>query len=283
MKKSLSLWSVNRLFTSGVLTLTGFVEFAAGIGAEAVEIVSFLLKEKDRQLPELMRALEKTGLSLAAYSISSDFAKPTEQERTDMLASVCLEIETAASLGCAVVRVFSSDFGNGLAFDVARGYIVDGLKKASAHAARFGVTLALENHGYYAGTAAQMQQILSDVDTPNLRVTLDIGNFILMDDDPAAAAKVLAPFAALAHVKDFYHVRDYYPLKAYKANSGEKYIGAVIGSGVIDVKYALEQLHAAQYAGFLSLEYDGGEADTRENLGRGMEVLSSILSGLANK
>jgi uncharacterized protein YsxB (DUF464 family) len=49
---------------------------------------------------------------------------------------------------------------------------------------------------------------------------------------------------------------------------------------VIDVKYALKQLIKARYEGYLSLEYDGGEADTRENLKTGMEILGILLKSL---
>lgn len=280
MKKSLSLWSVHRLYEQGIINLTQFVQFAHEIGAEGVEVVSFLLKDKDKQLPELMGALEEYGLALAAYSISNDFAKSSPEERSDMLEHVKKEIDIAEMLHCNTVRVFSSDYGNGIDYEVAREWIVDGLKQVCNYAKEKNINICLENHGYFAGTCAQMEQMINDVSCDNLKVTLDIGNFILMDDNPAHAAYVLASKAALVHVKDFHLVQDSYPMKAYKANSGKKYIGAVISTGVIDVKYALEQLIKADYTGYLSLEYDGGEADTRENLKIGMEILDILLKSL---
>lgn len=277
MKKSLSLWSVHRLFEQGRLSIGDFVDFAADLGAEGVEIVSFLLTDKQRQLGELMAALRRRGLALAAYSINSDFALDSEEKRREMMARVQGEIDTAAALGCPVVRVFSSDFGNGIPYEQARQWIVEGLSEASRYAGEHNVRLALENHGYFAGTCQQMEELLAAVDSPWLSTTLDIGNFILMDDDPKAAARALAPKAALVHVKDFHRVQDNYPLKAYTSNGGRKYIGAVITSGVIDVDYALRQLYMNGYDGFLSLEYDGGESDPRENLRAGMDILGRLL------
>ena len=75
MKKCLSLWSVHRLFEQNKISLGEFVSFASDIGAEGVEIVSFLLTDKERQLKELKDALERYHLTLAAYSINSDLQK----------------------------------------------------------------------------------------------------------------------------------------------------------------------------------------------------------------
>lgn len=278
MKKCLSLWSVHRLFEQNKISLGEFVSFASDIGAEGVEIVSFLLTDKERQLKELKDALERYHLTLAAYSINSDFAKSTESERRSMIDDVKEEIDTATALGCQVVRIFSSDFGNGNPYATARSHIVEGLKEVCAYAGTKNVYLALENHGYFAGTCRQMEDILRDVDSRWLFVTLDIGNFILMDDDPAYGAMRLAPKAALVHVKDFHRVSESYPLKTYTSNAGLRYIGAVITTGVIDVKYALEQLYRNDYKGYLTLEYDGGEPDTRENLRTGMDILGRLLN-----
>lgn len=278
MKKCLSLWSVHRLFEQNLMSLSDFVAFAAHIGAQGVEIVSFLLNDKERQLKELAEALAHYHITLAAYSINSDFAGNTDDGQNAMIEYVKSEIDTAAALGCPVVRIFSSDFGNGSAYETVRRRIVEGIKEVCAYAGTKNVCLALENHGYFAGTCRQMEDILKDVDSPRLFAALDIGNFILMDDDPAEAARRLAPRAALVHVKDFHRVSEDYPLKVYTSNGGQRYIGAVITSGVIQVKYALEQLYKNNYKGYLTLEYDGGELDTRENLGIGMDILDRLLS-----
>ncbi len=280
MKKSLSLWSVHRLFEAGDLSLKGFIDFAKSIDAEGVEIVSFLLKDKLTEMKEVMQLLKDNNMSLAAYSIANDFAKERAEERQNMIEQIKEEINIAEQIGATTIRVFSSDFGNGLAFDEARGYIVEGLKIICSYAKDKNIKIAMENHGYFSGTSSQVLQILQDVDSDNLFTTLDIGNFILVDDDPKKAAEMLAKTAALVHVKDFHHVQSYYPAKAYKANSGEKYIGAVIGSGVIDVRHALKQLKNSGYDGYLTLEYDGGEQDTRENLKLGMDNLTAILEML---
>lgn len=280
MKKSLSIWSVHRLYEQGTLTLEGFADFAQSIGAQGVEMVSFLLKNPKDEMPKFVEILKSRNLELASYSISNDFAKATSEERIEMIEHIKTELDIANSINCKTVRVFSSDFGNGAEFESARAWIVDGLKQTCDYADKYGINICLENHGYFAGTSDQMLVMLNEVNKKNLKVTLDIGNFILMDDDTCAAADKLAPMAALVHVKDFHLVRDYFPLKAYKANSGKKYIGAVIGTGVVDVQYSLKQLKANNYTGFLSLEYDGGESDTRENLQNGMQVLESILTNL---
>ena len=78
--------------------------------------------------------------------------------------------------------------------------VVPLLREACAAARDLGLTLALENHGDL--TAAQVIHLLEEVDDPHLRVCFDTANALRVGDDVAAAARELAPFVELVHLKD---------------------------------------------------------------------------------
>jgi sugar phosphate isomerase/epimerase len=63
-----------------------------------------------------------------------------------------------------------------------------------------GVRIAIENHADYRGH--ELAAILERVDSPAVGAKLDTGNALAAVEDPADAARALAPFVFATHVKD---------------------------------------------------------------------------------
>jgi len=277
LKSSLSIWSLHKMVDRREMDMVSFIDYAATTGIEGVELVSFFWKDKEREIPLITESLKRNNLQLCCYSIDNDFAKPNASEREDMLTHVKSEIDTAVKLGTKIVRVFSSDYGNGVNYNQAKAWIVEGLKKSAQYAKDKGVIICLENHGYYAGKSTQILELFSLVNQENVKLTLDIGNFILVDENPVEAIDKLKGIVAHVHVKDSHEVSEDYKEKTYTCNSGKKIIATVLGTGVVDVAHAIRALKSVNYNGFLSIEYDGYEENTKPSVEQGICNLKSYL------
>ena len=68
------------------------------------------------------------------------------------------------------------------------------------HAEEVGVVMALENHMDYRCT--EIAEIISEVDSPWLRVNFDFANSYSVIEDPLDAACAVAEWTVMAHIKD---------------------------------------------------------------------------------
>ncbi|WP_042168376.1 sugar phosphate isomerase/epimerase family protein [Paenibacillus gorillae] len=256
-KIALSAWSCHSYYNEG-WTNAQFIEFAATTDAQGVELLSFYWNP-ERDPEEVKDALARTGLKLACFGASNNFADADPEKRQAQLADIKLSIDNAVLLGAGVVRVFAGDLRDGLVFDEVRSWIIDGLKEASAYAEEQGIVLCLENHGLLAGKAEQVAAIIQDVNSPNLRSTFDAGNFLLVDEDPSNAVQELKSLVRHVHVKDFVQVEQDYNGSFYRSLSGQPYAGRVTGEGVVDLPFIIGQLKEIGYDGWYTVEYEGDE------------------------
>lgn len=79
--------------------------------------------------------------------------------------------------------------------------IAENLKYLAEEAEQCGVVMALENHLDYRGY--EIAEIIEQVGSPFLRVSLDTANPFTVFEEPVEAAKVLAPYTVTVHFKDF--------------------------------------------------------------------------------
>src|SRR5690606_30404134 len=100
------------------------------------------------------------------------------------------------------------------------------------------VVLGLENHWGLGRTADGVLRVLREVDSPWLKATLDTGNFL---EDQYTQYAQLAPHTVLVQAKTYYGGGTWYTLE-------------------IDYQRVAEILREANYRGYISLEFEGGEA-----------------------
>ena len=281
MKLSISMWSVVSAVRQGRMDLPGFIEFAAQQqqnGAQGVELLDYFWRDRDAEIPKVMRQIGDAGLELAVYSIGNDFFQPERGAWEKQLADVRTGVEVADRLGVRTLRVFSGNAKPGYAFEDGLAWIVEGLAASAEHAQRYHVTLALENHGLMAGRSDQVQQVIAAVGSPALRANIDTGNFLLVGQNPTDAAQELAPLAALVHLKDFRCARPDETEHIYKALDGTPFTGAVVGQGQVDLPAIVKLLDAAGYGGWLSLEYEGGDDPLAVGVPQSLQAAQHLLA-----
>ncbi|MDO3679487.1 sugar phosphate isomerase/epimerase family protein [Paenibacillus ehimensis] len=279
MKTSLSIWSVHRYVQNGSMDNIGFIDFVGKTGAQGVELLSVFWNDQKDDAQQVREALARNGLELACFGACNNLAVTDPAERREQIADVTGSVDKAAQLGAKVVRVFSGDKAADVTYEQAKAWIIEGLKEGAAYAQQRGITLCLENHGYFAGKADQVLEVIDEVNSPALRSTFDTGNFLLVDDQPNEAMDKLLGVVSHVHFKDFLPVGEDYAGRKYKSLGGVLYAGKVPGEGIVDLKHLLGKLKRSGYQGWLTVEYEGDD-EQKEGSVRSIDNLKAILAKL---
>ena len=278
MKLSLSMYSCVRAVQTGQLDLMGFVDYAAAQGVAGVELLDIFWSDAERELPSVKRRIAEVGLEVAVYSISNDFIKPEAEARALELADLKRGVDIARELDVGLLRVFSGSAREGISQAEGEAWILEGLSAGAAYGEAQGVTLALENHGRFAGRSDQVRAIIESVGSPALRVNFDTGNFVPVGQDPVAAARDLADLVALVHLKDIRPASADETGHVFAGADGQLLTGAIIGAGVVDLPGVRAVLDGAGYAGWWSLEFEGAEEPLEIGVPQSLAAARRLLS-----
>jgi len=94
------------------------------------------------------------------------------------------------------------------------------------------ITLAIENSSLCLYTCYQLAEILRRIDDPLVGACVDVANSLGLLENPVETVKVLSPYAASVHIKDFCIER--------RTGGGFIISGAPIGEGILDVRAVLD-------------------------------------------
>ena len=259
MKLGVSMYSYFGMWRSGTLDTPGFIKLARNIGADGVELLEPLWRNKAEELPVVDETLESTGIRVGVYSVSNDFVSSNPADRSLALDKIKVGVDSANHFGAKVVRVFAGNAKEDISFDQAFHWIVEGLQAGAEYAATHGVKLALENHGKLAGKSDQVKRILDAVGSLALGANPDTGNFLLVHEAPHEAIQALATRAVMVHFKDFHEVPSSFEGFAYTSTDGLKFTGTAIGEGDVALEVCVNELNQAGFDGWLNIEYEGSE------------------------
>ncbi len=277
MKLSLSMYSCVLAVRAGRLDLMGFVDYAAAQEVAGVELLDIFWTDAEREIPQVKQRIADAGLEVAVFSISNNFVQPDARARAGELADLKRGVDFAVELGTDLLRVFSGDAREGVTQDQGNAWILEGLSAGAAYAESRGVTLALENHGRFAGRSDQVRDITEQVGSPALRVNFDTGNFLPVGQDPVAAARELAEWIVLVHLKDIRRAGDNEPSHVFLDPAGQLLTGSVIGDGLVDLPALMTMLRETGYAGWLSLEFEGAEEPLSIGVPRSLAAARALL------
>ncbi len=278
MKLSVSMYSCVRAAQAGQLDLLGFIDYAAARGVAGVELLDMFWSDVERELPQVKQRLADAGLEVAVYSISNNFIQPEAEARVRELGDLKRGVDLALELGVDLLRVFSGSARDDVSQEQGEAWILEGLSAGAAYAASRGVILALENHGRFAGRSDQVRAIIEQVGSPALRVNFDTGNFLPVGQDPVEAARELAAWTALVHLKDMRLAGAGEAGHVFEAPDGRKLTGSIIGEGLVDLAAVRAVMDGAGYAGWWSLEYEGSEDALNVGVPRSLAAARSMLA-----
>lgn len=277
MKLSVSMGSFTREFQQGKMDVFQFMKRCKELDIDGIEFMDSLWKNKAKEMPEVQKFLKEQNLLVSAYAINNDMVMETTQQRTEQIEIIKKGVDDAVALGAKVVRIYAGDSRNGLTLERCFDYIVGGLIAGARYAEKKGILLALENHGQLAGRGDQIRKIIDEVGSDALQANINTGNFLLVNQNPADAVRGVVALAVAVTLKDFKKVADDYDGILFEALNGEKFAGAVIGEGCVNLSKILMFLKGVGYNGYLSIEYEGDE-DTMTAVTRSVENARKLMA-----
>lgn len=168
---------IEMLFAEENVTFGDRIRRAADVGFEAVEFWRWTNKDLD----EIEKALDETGLTLAALIAEPMIWLNEPQNHDDFLEGLSRTVSVANRLGAPVAIAQAGNVLAGVSRADQRQAIVDCLSRAAEVLERSGVTLALEplndrvdHPGYYLTSTAEGLDIIDAVARPEIRLLYDI-------------------------------------------------------------------------------------------------------------
>src|SRR5262249_4381585 len=147
-----------------------------------------------------------------------------------------------AGLGAKAVLVIPGAPREDIAHDTARQWFAEALRESLPEARRLAITMTVANVGWQPVVYGTSEQVLGICDAvgPELKVTYDVGNFLLVGEDNMRALEREAPRLVHVHFKDWKIVPQ--PTRcAFPGTDGRFYEGEVLGDGIVNLPEAVRQ------------------------------------------
>lgn len=223
----------------GSMTLLDLCDMASGWGMDAVELTSYYFTSEDKSYFHALKSKAfRLGLDISGTAIRNNFCHPDAKRRAWEIAHVKKWTDHAVEFGAPCIRIFGGNKHPEVSEQQAFRWVIEGMKESCDYAGTRGVYLAIENHGYLTGSAAEVLRIVHGVDHEWLGVNLDSGNF---SSRPYDNMEELAPHAVNVQ------------LKTDVVNDDGN------GRRRGDYRRILGILRDAGYLGYVALEYEDDE------------------------
>lgn len=265
------------------MTLLDVIDWIADSDATHMEIATISLckelGEDTSTLDQDPQFVKEIGARAADKGVTlSNFVVPADllgEEADQQMARLKRHIDVAAELGIKLFRHDVATWGHRAKdiadFESLMPRMVEACKEVAQYGAQYDIVTSVENHGLLMNGSERVRRLIHLVDEPNFRTTLDVGNFMSVDEDPVVAVAENAPVASIVHLKDFY-IRSQYPGPGWHFTPGGTHLlGAIVGYGDLNMRRIVDGILAAGYDGFISIEFEGIE-----------ECLMANMIGLAN-
>ncbi|RPK20396.1 sugar phosphate isomerase/epimerase family protein [Paenibacillus xylanexedens] len=268
MKVGLSTYSLQQALDRKELTVPDAIRWIADQGGEHVEIVpmGFSLIDNPELIDEIKAVAKEVGIDISNYAIGANFVVQEDAEALEQeIQNVMRHVDVAAALGVKLMRhdvaFRPAPEGTVAQFEIDLPVLVKACQRIADYAAGFGITTSVENHGYYVQSSERIQRLLHETARSNFKTTLDVGNFLCVDEDPVSAVKNNIPYASIVHAKDFYWRPSYRnPGEGWFQTSHGNYLrGAIVGHGDINMPEVFRVLKQSGYDGYISVEFEGME------------------------
>jgi sugar phosphate isomerase/epimerase len=266
------------------LTVDEFLVKARDLGFDGVMLMAkrpqvSVLDYDDAARKALRRRIEGLGLDLVCLAGYTDFTAGVDKAgipNVEIQAAYVGQVaRLARDLGTDMVRVFTGYERPDIPHDKQYGLVVEGLKLAGREAAKYGVTLAVQNHHDIASHHDAMLWLLEEVDLPNVKAAFDPWTPTLQNlssDELHDAVVKMKPYLVHMTAADYVrHARYRYKHTLTNFLEEEPVIRAVpIGEGIVDYETYFNALRDIGYRGYIAYEMcevlDGG--GSIENLDR---------------
>jgi sugar phosphate isomerase/epimerase len=238
------------------MTYDDFIDQAALMGLGAVEFTQYYFPQTTPEyLAHLKGRCTRLGLDVSGTAIGNNFCVADPGKLKEQIKLVKDWVEHTSSLGGKTIRIFAGNVSRGDTEEKARARCIEAIQESCDYAGKYGIYLALENHGGIVATLPQMLSVVKAVKHDWFGVNWDTGNF--HSPDPYADLEQLAPYAVVGQIKTEIHPA---------GKSAEQ----------ADLRRLTEILRAAGFRGYLALEYEAKE-DPKTAVPRAIEALQKLM------
>ncbi len=238
------------------MTLFDFIDASANMVLDAVELTAYYFPETTPQyLAALKGRATRLGLDVSGTAVGNNFCVAEPDKLREQITMVKQWVEHTSRLGGKTIRIFAGNTPRGDTEEKARARCIEAIQEACDHAGKYGIYLALENHGGITSTLDQMLMLVKAVKHDWFGVNFDTGNF--HTPDPYADLEKLAPYAVVCQIKTEIQ------------RAGMKKENA-------DLKRLTEILRKANFRGYVALEYEA-EEDPKTAVPRIIEALKKLM------
>jgi sugar phosphate isomerase/epimerase len=259
LKLSLAAYSFRQALDvkKGTMTLFEFIDMAAELPLDAVELTSYYWAETtDAYAEKLKSHAAKKKLAISGVPVGNNFCVKDPAAYKKQIQDVKDWIARAAKVGATTVRIFAGNLPKGDTLEDAQKRVVDAMNECCAVAEKHKVYLALENHGGITDTPEHLLELVKPVKSPWLGVNIDTGNF--RTADPYADIAKIAPYGVVSQVKT-------------EVSPGGKTVEA-------DLARVVKILKDANFHGYVALEYEAKE-DAKVAVPKYVKELRKLISG----
>lgn len=267
MKLGVSSYSLYQATQSEGMTILDIIDWIADNGGEHAEIVplDFDLTEQPELSDQIRQKALAKGIDLSNYAIGANFITDSEEAYEEEIQRVMKHVDQCHRMGIKLMRhdvasrpIPETTIHN---FEADLDKVADACRRIADYAGQFGITTSVENHGYYVQASDRVQRLVRRVNRDNYRTTLDVGNFMCVDENSVVAVQKNLTIASMVHLKDFY-LRPSYQNPGegwFKTSHGNYLRGAIVGHGDIDMTEVLRAIKTSGYDGYISIEFEGLE------------------------
>jgi sugar phosphate isomerase/epimerase len=258
------------------LTVDEFLLKAKELGFDGVMLAAkrphvTLIDYDDTARQKLRNRIKELGLELVCIAGYDDFTAGIDKPgipNTEIQAVYIGELSRLArDLGTSIVRIYTGYERPDIPYDKQYAQVVEGLQMAGKIAARYGVTLAVQNHHDIALHHDAMKWLLDEVNMPNVKASFDCWSPTLeglSSEEIRKAIYTMKPYIINTTTADYKEL----PRYRYEHNQTnyvklQSQMRAVpMGEGFLDYKTFINTLKEIGYQGYICYEMcevlDGG-------------------------
>jgi sugar phosphate isomerase/epimerase len=266
------------------LTVDQFLVKAKELGFDGVMLAAkrphlSLIDYDDAARQKLRARIKELGLELVCIAGYTDFTAGVDKPgipNVEIEAVYVGELARLAhDLGTNMLRIYTGYERPDIPYDKQYAMVVEGLQMSGRIAAKYGVTLAVQNHHDIALHPEAMKWLLDEVSLPNVKAAFDCWSPTLTGMKPEEIKKAIYTMKPyIVHTT----TADYKALPRYEYDHAQtNYVALVpqmravpIGEGFLDYKTFISTLKEIGYQGYIAYEMcevlDGG--GSIENLDR---------------
>jgi sugar phosphate isomerase/epimerase len=250
------------------LTVDEFLVKAQALGFDGVMLMAkrphVSILDYDAEARQgLRRRIEKLGLELVCLAGYTDFTAGIDKAdipNTEIQVNYVGKLaELARDLGADMVRIFTGYERPDIPYDKQYALVVEGLGLAGEQAAKYGVTLAVQNHHDIASHHDTMFWLLEEVNHPNVKAAFDPWTPTLQNvnaEELRASVLKMKPYIVHMTAADYVrHRRYHYDGALINFTKQEDALRAVpIGEGIVDYETYFKALKEIGYQGYVGYE-----------------------------